>query len=677
MNTSFFKSISRVLVVLAMVVTGCIAQAQAAGEARFIPLGGLGGTSPTSIAYDVSSDGTVVVGEASGSGAAYGQAFRWTETGGMVSLGAVPDGFGSWASRVTPDGQAAIGTTGVAGTAASHAFRWQVTGSMVDLGTLPGFYKTWARGVSADGGIVVGQVEGDYPNSAQAFRWTEAGGIAGLGYLPGGAWNDSKAQAVSADGQVIVGVSRSARAAGYEAFRWTAATGMVGLGLLPGGASSNASHVSNDGAVVAGNASPYDLYQSRAFRWTAATGMVSLGVLPGGTQSVLADLSADGRVAVGHSGSEAYRWTEATGMVGLGRLSGDNGTAATLVSADGSVIVGYSYTATASEYFVWTGPTGIRRLRDILAADGLDVSAWRDLKVNAISDDGRTVVGEGYNPRGLREGWVVRLPNLAPLADAGGPYSGAKNTPIVFDGSRATDPEGAALIYRWEFGDGAIGSGSAPTHVYTAGGTYSVTLVVNDGTRDSVPATTTVTVINEVPVAMLSGPGSAYKLSPVTWSASGSVDGNGDALQYFWNFGDGTSVTTTVPEATHSYLSTGTYTATLVVNDGEADSEPVTQTITIQSQSPVANAGPDQTVLQRTTVTLNGGASIDPDGAIALARWRQLSGPAVSILGSNSLTASFVAPRVFSATQLVFELTVTDDDGISASDQVTVTVLRR
>jgi hypothetical protein len=80
--------------------------------------------------------------------------------------------------------------------------------------------------------------------------------------------------------------------------------------------------------------------------------------------------------------------------------------------------------------------------------------------------------------------------NTAPTANPGGPYLGAINTAIPFDGSGSTDPDGDPLTYAWTFGDGNTGSGAAPSHAYAAAGIYDVCLIVNDGTADSDPACT-------------------------------------------------------------------------------------------------------------------------------------------------------------------------------------------
>jgi PKD repeat protein len=80
--------------------------------------------------------------------------------------------------------------------------------------------------------------------------------------------------------------------------------------------------------------------------------------------------------------------------------------------------------------------------------------------------------------------------NLAPVANPGGPYTGTTGQAVAFDGSASADPNGDPLTYIWDFGDGAMGDGVAPSHTYAAAGRYEVTLVVNDGLLDSEIATT-------------------------------------------------------------------------------------------------------------------------------------------------------------------------------------------
>jgi len=65
---------------------------------------------------------------------------------------------------------------------------------------------------------------------------------------------------------------------------------------------------------------------------------------------------------------------------------------------------------------------------------------------------------------------------------------------VNFDGTASSDPDGDALMYLWDLGDGTLADGVMPTHAYGAAGTYTITLIVNDGEVDSAVATTTATI---------------------------------------------------------------------------------------------------------------------------------------------------------------------------------------
>ena len=89
-------------------------------------------------------------------------------------------------------------------------------------------------------------------------------------------------------------------------------------------------------------------------------------------------------------------------------------------------------------------------------------------------------------------------------------------------------------------------------------------------------------------------------------------------------------------------------------------------------QAPVADAGADRTVETGASVTLDGGASTDPNGDTLTYAWEQTGGPAVTLSGANTATPSFTAPALRS--ELVFSLAVNDGARDGAADEVTVRV---
>jgi ELWxxDGT repeat protein len=269
---------------------------------------------------------------------------------------------------------------------------------------------------------------------------------------------------------------------------------------------------------------------------------------------------------------------------------------------------------------------------------------------------------------------TVTIANRGPIASAGGAYSAVRGTAVAFNGTGSTDADGDALSYRWAFGDGGTGTGASPTHAYATVGTFTVTLIVNDGYADSAPVTATVTITNRAPVAGSGGPYTGLRGVAVGFNGSASSDPDGDPLTYYWTFGD--DATGTGANPAHAYSTLGTFTVTLVVNDGFTSSPPATASVTVSNRPPIANAGPDRTVVRKTSVTLDGRASSDPDGTITTYAWRQLAGPTVTISNANTSQPQFTAPNVSSTTALTFELKVTDDNGATATDQIVVTVTR-
>ena len=75
---------------------------------------------------------------------------------------------------------------------------------------------------------------------------------------------------------------------------------------------------------------------------------------------------------------------------------------------------------------------------------------------------------------------LVTVNNVAPNAEAGGPYEGIVHESIKLTGN-ATDPGSDTLVYSWNFGDGSPPeTGQTASHIYSTSGTYTATLTVAD-----------------------------------------------------------------------------------------------------------------------------------------------------------------------------------------------------
>ena len=74
-------------------------------------------------------------------------------------------------------------------------------------------------------------------------------------------------------------------------------------------------------------------------------------------------------------------------------------------------------------------------------------------------------------------------------------------------------------------------------------------------------------------------------------------------------------------------------------------------------------------------VTLDGSLSYDPDGNQIIFAWTQIAGPSVIISDANTPKAKFIAPNVETDKIMSFELTVTDENGLSDSGIVQITAI--
>ncbi|MGN6302716.1 MAG: PKD domain-containing protein [Angustibacter sp.] len=135
-----------------------------------------------------------------------------------------------------------------------------------------------------------------------------------------------------------------------------------------------------------------------------------------------------------------------------------------------------------------------------------------------------------------------------------------------FDAGASNDPDGSIASYSWDFGDGTTGTGATTTHTYGDVGDRTVTLTVTDGDGATASTTRTAAVVNQAPVAKISVTCGDGTLS-CSFDAGASADPDGSIASYTWDFGDGSTATTTTPTADHGYSAPGLYPATVTVTD--------------------------------------------------------------------------------------------------------------
>ncbi|MFO7689810.1 MAG: PKD domain-containing protein [Cryobacterium sp.] len=190
------------------------------------------------------------------------------------------------------------------------------------------------------------------------------------------------------------------------------------------------------------------------------------------------------------------------------------------------------------------------------------------------------------------------------------------------------------------------------------------------------------TTTNRAPIANAGPAQSVTTGMLVTLDGRASSDADGDPLTYAWTLPTrptGSTATlsgATTAQPTFTADMAGTYTASLVVSDGTVNSAPATVTITATAPStaPVADAGPDQSVIVPAVVTLDGtGSTTAAPGATLTYAWTLPTRPP----GSTATISNPANPMpTFTADvegTYVASLVVNDGATNSAPSTVTIT----
>lgn len=296
---------------------------------------------------------------------------------------------------------------------------------------------------------------------------------------------------------------------------------------------------------------------------------------------------------------------------------------------------------------------------------------------NAYADDGTyTVVVTVTDGDGgvSTSSTTVSITNVAPSVVALlGDTAGAVGASLPFV-ALGDDPAGAAdpLTYGWDFGDGTTASGDTSTHAWSAPGTYTVTLTVDDGDGGTASGTLSVAISNPGPTLALGTPPSGIvEGSTATLTATAS-DVLGAPVTLSWDWGDGSSPSSGLDlvSAPHAWPDDGPWTVTVTATDGFGDSATATVSVPVANVAPSITANPSTSAEEGVVYTAALTRS-DPANANDPPTWSLTTAPLGATLAGSVISWT---PTYDQAEAGALGFTVEVDDGDGGTDTLSWSV---
>ncbi len=214
--------------------------------------------------------------------------------------------------------------------------------------------------------------------------------------------------------------------------------------------------------------------------------------------------------------------------------------------------------------------------------------------------------------------------------------------------------------YAWSFGDSASATGATASHAYSAAGSYTVTLWVNDTSGGSVKQQMTL-VVNPDPSATASASPTSTDVGKAVAFTAEATGGSG-GFAYGWDFGDGSQGIVHAP--THTYTAAGTYTAIVTATDAAGVSVTASVSVTVAAAPTATASASSYNPLTGTSVTFTG-ASTGGTSPVTYA-WSFGDGASST---SQSPAHAFASPGTYTV-----HFWANDSAGGSATSTLTVVV---
>ncbi|WP_194977130.1 PKD domain-containing protein, partial [Aquiflexum lacus] len=307
--------------------------------------------------------------------------------------------------------------------------------------------------------------------------------------------------------------------------------------------------------------------------------------------------------------------------------------------------------------------------------DGSSLPTWMNISTTGklsgtVPSDGNNeylviVIATDLNGLTATETLQVQVNQLPEAVASANTTQGRIPLSVEFRGEDSSD-DGEIVSYNWNFGDGGTSTEANPTYEFLNTGEFEVTLTVTDDRGLENTTSLNIRAIDFGPLAVASSD-VTQGLAPLSIAFDGSLSDSDVAIvEYKWNFGNG--VEALGPIVNYIYEVGGNYTVTLMVTDANGLSDQVSLQVSVAvNQPPVAVVSSNVTSGEfPLTVNFNGSGSTDDFGIVSYL-WDF----------GNGETSNLISPVVVFEEIGIYDvtLTVTDEQGLSDVDELTITVV--
>ena len=353
-----------------------------------------------------------------------------------------------------------------------------------------------------------------------------------------------------------------------------------------------------------------------------------------------------------------------------------------LSSDSDGTIAGYSWTQTGGTAVVLSGAS---TATPSFAAPEVTTDTTLMFSLIVTDNDGGSSSADSVKI-------TVSNVNVLPTANAGNDQTVNEGAAVNLDGSLSSDSDGTIDSYSWTQTAGTavvLSDAGTATPSFTAPAVISDTVLMfllevtdNDGDKD------TASVTIEVTNALVVDAGTDQQITEgdiLQLNGLNSLGVSDSIVSYLWTQTEGpTVILDDSSSATPSFVAPAVGATTLLVfkltvSDSNGLQDYDTTFVNVRDELSTAIAPPLDVQLIDAVVSGNTLYQFetmqDPFFASPDVQWSQVSGPAVTLIGANTATPSFMTPTVSVDSATTFEVRSTNFDGLTVRAGVNVNIL--